>query len=150
VAAFLFEAATADDVGKADKPAADPMVGKEAGQVRDDNGLKMKLVWCPPGFFTMEYLETTTGASDSKTRGGLTPAKVTPAKVFLTNGYWLGKYEVTQREWKRVTATEPWKGQIDAKEGDAFPAVCAGWDDAMEFCRKLTDQERKAGRLPDN
>lgn len=34
------------------------MLGKEAGQVRDDNGLKMKLVWCPPGFLTMEQVET--------------------------------------------------------------------------------------------
>ena len=34
-------------------PAADLMRGKEAGDVRDDNGLKMKLVWCPPGAFIM-------------------------------------------------------------------------------------------------
>ncbi len=36
------------------------MLGKEAGQVRDDNGLKMKLVWCPPGFVTMENVDIIT------------------------------------------------------------------------------------------
>ena len=29
--------------------ASDKFIGKEAGEVHDDNGLKMKLVWCPPG-----------------------------------------------------------------------------------------------------
>ena len=45
--------ATPDEPGKAPTPAADPMRGKEPGEVRDDNGLKMKFVWCPPGVVTM-------------------------------------------------------------------------------------------------
>jgi formylglycine-generating enzyme required for sulfatase activity len=141
IAAFLSAAALADDIPKADKPAPDPMVGKEPGQVRDDNGLKMKLVWCPPGFVTMEqsvYDKNSARRSDQGT---------TPARVFLTYGYWLGKYEVTQAEWKEAMAAEPWKGQRDAKEGDDFPATFVSWDDAMEFCRRLTEQERNADRL---
>ena len=39
---------------KTPTPVADAMRGKEPGDVRDDNGLKMKFVWCPPGKFTME------------------------------------------------------------------------------------------------
>ena len=42
-----------DEPAKSPSPAADPMRGKEAGEVRDDNGLKMKVVWCPPGAFVM-------------------------------------------------------------------------------------------------
>src|SRR6185436_11205429 len=34
-----------DEPAKAEKPAADSMVGEVAGDVRDDNALKMKLVW---------------------------------------------------------------------------------------------------------
>jgi hypothetical protein len=36
-----------DESVKVEKPAADPMLGKKLGQICDDNGLKMKLVWCP-------------------------------------------------------------------------------------------------------
>jgi len=146
--------------------ASDKFIGKEAGQVRDDNGLKMKLVWCPPGFLTMENVEVITepvaekddepknddeDVDESKDEPAPKPrqtTKVTPVKVFLTQGYWLGKYEVTQFEWKQVMKTEPWKGQEFAKDGDSFPATYISWDDAMAFCRKLTVQERKAGRLP--
>ncbi len=46
-----------DEPASAEKPTAGPMLGKAPGDVRDDNGLKMKLVWCPPGFLTMEQVE---------------------------------------------------------------------------------------------
>ena len=48
-------------------PVADAMVGKQAGQVRDDNFLKMKLVWCPPGFVTMESVEVVTTETNEGT-----------------------------------------------------------------------------------
>jgi formylglycine-generating enzyme required for sulfatase activity len=75
-------------------------------------------------------------------------AKITPVKVFVTTGYWLGKYEVTQAEWKQLMRTEPWKGKNPTKDGDDSPATYVSWDDAMAFCRKLTEQERQSGRLP--
>jgi hypothetical protein len=54
--AFAIEARS-DERVKSKKPAADPMLGTEAGQVRDNNGLKVKLVWCPRGLFTIEEAE---------------------------------------------------------------------------------------------
>src|SRR5262245_16580471 len=110
--------AHADEPGKTRPPSADPMRGKAPGEVRDDNSLKMKLVWCPPGFVTMEYVEYVSeltaekdddpNEKDGDSKGnnpnanpnlGRT-AKITPVKVLLTQGYWIGKYEVTQSEWK--------------------------------------------------
>ncbi|MBI3866720.1 MAG: formylglycine-generating enzyme family protein [Planctomycetia bacterium] len=140
------------------------MIGKEAGQIRDDNGLKMKLVWCPPGFSTMENFERVEEPAakredkqenddddvDPKDDSAPEPRfaiKFTPVKVFLTKGYWLGKYEVTQSEWIRVMKTEPWKDQKHTKEGADNPATWVSWNDATEFCRKLTEKERQAGRL---
>lgn len=125
------------------------MLGKEPGQVRDDNGLNMKLVWCPPGYFKMENIEVIAeSASDEKAADkadekddktnddedvdkpkndpGPRPrvtTKTTPVKVAVTQGYWLGKYEVTQSEWRQAMATEPWQGQKLTKEGDDFPAT---------------------------
>ena len=68
-------------------------------------------------------------------------------KVFLTQGYWLGRYEVTQSEWKEVMQTEPWKGKDSMKEGADYPATFVSWNDATDFCGKFTEQERDAGRL---
>jgi formylglycine-generating enzyme required for sulfatase activity len=76
--------------------------------------------------------------------------KITPVKVFLTKGFWLGKYEVTQSEWKQVMKTEPWKGQETTKEGADFPATYVDWNNASDFCRTFTKLEREAGRLPDD
>jgi formylglycine-generating enzyme required for sulfatase activity len=141
-----------DEPAKSEKPAADPMLGKKLGQVRDDNGVKMKLVWCPPGFVTMEQVEiaeepVATEDEDQAAIKTRRVEKITPVKVLLTRGYWLGKYEVTQSEWKQVMKTEPWKGRDFTKEGDDFPATFVSWEDALSFCSKLTDQEQKAGRL---
>jgi formylglycine-generating enzyme required for sulfatase activity len=136
------------------------MIAKEPGQVRDDNELKMKSVWCPPGFVTMEQVEALeepatkkdeTADDDSIGEPAPEPRKrtaITPVKVFVTKGYWLGKFEVTQSEWKQVMATEPWQGKECTKEGDDFPATCVTWGEAIEFCRKLTELEQKAGRVP--
>ena len=44
---------TSDEKNEASKPAADSMLGDKPGQVRDDNAMKLKMVWCPPGNFTM-------------------------------------------------------------------------------------------------
>jgi len=133
-----------DEPVRAEKPAADSMLGDEVGQVRDDNGLKMKMVWCPPGSFGM-------GAQPSyfiksKSYEAVVEA-VLPVDVFLTRGYWLGKYEVTQAEWKSVMRTEPWKVS-GFQDGHAdLPALHIDWHNAMAFCRKLTAEEHIAGRL---
>jgi formylglycine-generating enzyme required for sulfatase activity len=137
-----------DEPDKTVPPVAESMLGKKAGEVRDDNGLKMKLVWCPRGEFTMEQADPIW--PDEKNRGGRPIGrKITPVKAFVTRGYWLGKYEVTQSEWKQVIETEPWKDKPPTEDGDDFPATFVSWKDAMRFCQKLTDQEREAGRLPD-
>jgi len=154
-----------DEPDRAAKPTADSMLGKESGQVRDDNGLKMKLVWCPPGIFTMQNSQVievpaTTARqvandSDDDVVEESVPqprvtTNVTQVRVFLRNGYWFGRYEVTQSEWKELMNTEPWKRQTYTKEGPDFPATWVNWEDATEFCRALTERERHAGRLPED
>jgi formylglycine-generating enzyme required for sulfatase activity len=165
-----------DETAEAQTPAADPLRGNEPGEVRDDNGLKMQLVWCPPGVVTMENVARNTepvaepvaekeneqndsddefepDAVDSNAEPAPEPRKfteITPVKAFLTQGYWLGRHEVTQSEWKRVMQSEPWKGKRFTKRGEDFPATYIDWNDATGFCRKLTEQERQAKRLPND
>jgi formylglycine-generating enzyme required for sulfatase activity len=60
----------------------------------------------------------------------------------------MGRTEVTQGQWKKVMGTEPWKGKEYVQEGDDYPAVYVSWDDAVEFCKKLSAMEGKVYRLP--
>lgn len=44
-------------------------------------------------------------------------------------------------------ATEPWEGGEDVQADKNCPTTYVSWDDAWEFCDKLTELERKAGNL---
>src|SRR5262245_42474644 len=135
---------------KGTAPAADSMHGKEAGQVRDDNGLKMKLVWCPPGKFTMGSPAGEIGAK------GRHHENENQVSVTLTRGVWLGKYEVTQQEYERTLEKNPSAFSATGKDSEDvagmethdFPVERVSYDDALDFCTKLTEQERRSGRLP--
>jgi formylglycine-generating enzyme required for sulfatase activity len=122
------------------EPAPQSLYGTRAGEVRSDNGLKMKLVWCPPGQFTMG------SPKDEEFRSW----DEDEVRVTLTRGFWLGKYELTEGEWQQVMGTTPWTGRHNAKEGEGYPATCVNWNDALQFCHKLTETERRTGRLPAN
>ena len=64
-----------------------------------------------------------------------------------TWGFWMGKYEVTQSEWAGLMGSMP-SHRLEKGKGDRHPIYYVSLDDATEFCRKLTDLERNAGRLP--
>jgi hypothetical protein len=65
----------------------------------------------------------------------------------------IGKYEVTQRLWKRVMGDLPsdLKGD-NSSLGDNKPIVCVSWNDLMDttggFLKKLNDLTGKSYRLP--
>jgi formylglycine-generating enzyme required for sulfatase activity len=127
------------NTGQVSFATSDPFVGTSAGEERDDNGLKLKLVWCPSGTFTMGSPKSEKGREDKEDQ----------VQVTLTRGFWIGKYEVTQDEWARVMGTAPWKDQAYVHERPQSPACYITWDDAREFVRKFTEQERRGGRLPE-
>jgi formylglycine-generating enzyme required for sulfatase activity len=115
------------------------------GSARDDNALKMKLVRCPPGTFTMD---DSISKPDIRNPGRIPEIiKIGPVKVTLSQGYWIGKFPVTQAEWRRMMRTMPWSFTPPYRKDDRFPATYITWNDAMDFCRTLTEQERRAGRL---
>ena len=70
----------------------------------------------------------------------------TQHRVTLTQDYWLGKYEVTQGQWKAIMGNNP----SFYKKGDDYPVEKVDWNEAMAFCRRLTEIERSAGRLPNS
>ena len=115
-----------------------PEDSAEAGEERSFGEPLIQFCWCPAGKFTM-------GSRGHRRNEH-------QVDVTLTQGFWLGKTEVTQGQWKAVMSTTPWKGETwqgenYVNEGSDYPAVFVSWDDAMSFCEKLTEKERSAGRL---
>ena len=90
-----------------------------------------EMVRIPPGSFVM----------GSPRGGGDDQRPVT--RVTLTTAFSLGKTQVTQRSWAAVMGSNP-----SGFKGESLPVENVSWDDAMEFCRKLTTLERSAGSLP--
>jgi formylglycine-generating enzyme required for sulfatase activity len=68
--------------------------------------------------------------------------------VTLGHGFWIGQTEVTQKQWKGVMGTAPWENKGDYKEEDDCPARWVDYNDAGKFCKTVTAEERRAGRLP--
>jgi len=63
--------------------------------------------------------------------------------VTLSRAFWLGRYPVTQREYEKVMGQNP-----SRFKGENRPVEQVSWMEALEFCRKLTEQARSAGSLP--
>jgi formylglycine-generating enzyme required for sulfatase activity len=64
-------------------------------------------------------------------------------EVIFPMGFWMGKHEVTQREYERVMGSNPSWFKGDPRR----PVEQVSWNDAMLFCAILTEIERAAGRL---
>ncbi len=64
-------------------------------------------------------------------------------QVTFSRPFWVGRTEVTQAQWRAVMGNDP-----SHFKGDDLPVDSVSWDDAMAFCRKLTERERTADRLP--
>ncbi|MCC7424540.1 MAG: formylglycine-generating enzyme family protein, partial [Planctomycetaceae bacterium] len=69
-------------------------------------------------------------------------------RVKISKDFYLGQYEVTQWEWMSVMRSAPWKGEDYVREGKDYPATFISWDDAQEFCRKLSEKDGRTYRLP--
>lgn len=118
--------------------------GKVAGELWEGNDLQMKFRWCPAGTFIM-------GSPASEPDRSYDEGPVT---VKLTRGFWMSQYEVTQGEWQSLMVTTITDQKTKAGgsdlvgEGTRYPMYYVSHNEAMEFCRELTDSERSAGRLP--
>jgi formylglycine-generating enzyme required for sulfatase activity len=109
--------------------------GAEEGRPWTVPDLNLEMVYIHPGGFTM-------GSPDSEK--GRYKNESPQTQVTLTKGYWLGKTAVTQGQWEALMAGNP-----SNVKGADHPVERVSWDDAMEFCLRLTERERAAGRLAD-
>lgn len=72
-------------------------------------------------------------------------------RVTLTKDYWIGKYEVTEQQYWKIMHRMPAKIERMRRwiQGN-YPVSGVSWKEAMEYCRLLTERERKAGRLSED
>lgn len=106
----------------------------KARDERDVSGVKLR--WCPPGRFVM-------GSPSDEPERRPDEAQV---EVRLTTGFWMGKHEVTQGQWKRVVGEFPQPQPTG--EGREFPVVWVSYIEAEAFCQSLTALGHKSGELP--
>ena len=95
-----------------------------------DVGLEM--LWLKHGTFTMGSPKSEAKRNEDEIQH----------QVTLTKGFYLGKYEVTQAQWERVMGNNP-----SHFKGADRPVEQVTWNYAVEFCKKLTEMEKKAGRV---
>ena len=102
--------------------------------------ISMEMIFCPPGTFMMGSPSSESG------RGG----NETQHQVTLTNGFYLGKYEVTQAQYQTVMNGNSAGLSADPSQfkGSNRPVEKASWEDAQIFLTRLNSIEQTAGRLP--
>jgi hypothetical protein len=111
-----------------------PVEGRD-GAILLAGGRSLPLVWLAPGAFRMGSAQGEIGREESEAQHSVT----------LTQGFWLGKTEVTQAQWAAVMGANP---SAFSDGGADAPVERVSWDEAMEFCRRLSEIARAAKALP--
>jgi formylglycine-generating enzyme required for sulfatase activity/serine/threonine protein kinase len=151
----------------APKPAIAPFDAAQARQhqeawakylqidVEYTNALGMKFVLIPPGEFAMgstaeEIAAALKDAGEDKYWQERIKSEAPQHKVILTQPIYLGVNEVTQAEYEKVMGVNPShfapmgmdKEAVAGLETAGHPVEMVSWNDAAEFCAKLSQQEK--------
>ena len=111
------------------------------------NSIEMKLVYIPAGEFIM-------GSPSNEERRSKNEGPQHSVKI--SKGFWMGQTEVTQAQWQSVmgtsidqqAVTKDYRSSGDYGEGPDYPIYHVSWEEAGEFCRRLSQKEGQAYRLP--
>ncbi len=111
------------------------MMADEAKEIKIGvRSVMFELVRIPPGEFMMG-----SSSSDPDARPNEQPAK----RVRITQSFYIGKYEVTQKQYKMVIGNNP-----SSHKGDNLPVYELTIVEALEFCRKLSEMTGLEVTLP--
>ena len=102
------------------------------------DNVPLEMVWIPGGTFLMGRYPGEQDSSSSED----------PQHQVTVPGFWMGKYEVTKRQWIAVMGTTPWSGQVCVLNDLDSPAVYVSWNDAKAFITELNTDTGLTFRLP--
>ena len=68
-----------------------------------------------------------------------------PAHSVTVGNFSIGRYEITQKQWKRVMGA---RNKPSHFKGDSLPVENVSWNDVQEFIARLNQQTGKKYRLP--
>jgi len=95
--------------------------------------IRAEFVYIPPGEFMMGSPEYKPGRFDDEKLH----------RVRLTRGFYIQTTQVTQKQWKKVIGSNP-----SYFKGATLPVENVSWNEAVEFCEKLSRNTGKKYRLP--
>ena len=109
-------------------------------------GINMRMVYVEGGTFTMGC----TGEQGSDCEGDESPNRVT-----TVGSYYIGMLEVTQSQWEKVMGTSVYQQRNKANPewpmrgvGADYPMYYVSWEEAKEFCTRLSRQTGRNYSLP--
>lgn len=109
-------------------------------------GLNMRMVYVEGGTFTM-------GCTSEQ--GSDCDDDESPNRHTTVNSFYIGMLEITQEQWEQVMGTSIYQQRNKANPewpmrgtGADYPMYYVSWEEAKEFCVRLSRQTGKAYRLP--
>jgi formylglycine-generating enzyme required for sulfatase activity/biopolymer transport protein ExbD len=106
--------------------------GSTTGSISNDYGIEM--VFVKGGTFSM-------GCTSEQNDCG---AEEKPILQVTVSDFYIGKYEVTQKQWKEIMGTNP----SSFKNCDYCPVESVSWNNVQDFIIKLNQKTGKNYRLP--
>jgi len=103
-------------------------------KIEFENGINLDMLYVPSGKFTMGSLFEERGNGDERPQ----------IKDVNVSDFYMGKYEVTQAQWLAIMGNNPAK----SKDNLQNPVDSVSWDDAQDFCKKLSHKTGREFRLP--
>lgn len=96
------------------------------------NSIGMKMVFIPKGTFMKGAPTSEEGRKDDEVQH----------EVTITRDFYLGAYEVTQSQYKRIMGSNPSRFQgVVCDFNEELPVDSVRWEDAVDFCNKLNQTE---------
>jgi formylglycine-generating enzyme required for sulfatase activity len=117
---------------------------KTAQYFMEDLGkeIKLEMVIIPGGSFMMGSPEAEEGSHNDER----------PQHEVTIKPFCLGKYQVTQAQWQAVTKLPQVNRELNPDpsrfKGANRPVERVSWDDAVEFCSRLSNHTKRPYRLP--
>jgi formylglycine-generating enzyme required for sulfatase activity len=98
-----------------------------------ENGVNLEMVYVPNGKFTM--------GSPPEEKEGISLPQIQNVNI---SAFYMSKYEVTQAQWQLIMGNNP----SNFKDDPQNPVEQVSWNDAQEFCKKISQKSGKDFRLP--